>query len=158
MAFALLTAGGNLGSDPESRYTQNGTFLLEFSLAVNTGGRNDQNPPTWYRCTAWDALAERMDKLVQQGYIAKGSSLIVTGNFKPRPYQDRDGRNRVSLDVTLTDFQFMGSGQRQQEQPPDQQQVPGRSAPVASHPANHRGHQRPQPPASASPSLRDVPF
>ncbi|HWK80681.1 MAG TPA: single-stranded DNA-binding protein, partial [Thermomicrobiales bacterium] len=74
----------------------------------------DEPPPVWYRVSAWDRLAERIDKLAQQGYIAKGRSLLVDGTFEPREFQGNDGQTRISYDITMTDFQFVG-GDRQQD-------------------------------------------
>ncbi|MGN6483226.1 MAG: single-stranded DNA-binding protein [Thermomicrobiales bacterium] len=118
-SFAKITVFGNLGADPETRYTPNGAMVVSFSLAVNPRRRNqqgggDEPPPVWYRVSAWDRLAERIDKLAQQGYIAKGRSLLVDGTFEPREFQGNDGQTRISYDITMTDFQFVG-GDRQQD-------------------------------------------
>jgi single-strand DNA-binding protein len=121
MAFAKIAVLGNLGQDPETRYTPNGTMVVSFSIAVNPRprsgqGRNDEAPPTWYRISAWDRLADRIDKLSQQGYIAKGRTLYVEGQFEPREFTGNDGQKRISYDITMTDFQFVGGGQRDGEQ------------------------------------------
>jgi single-strand DNA-binding protein len=118
-SFAKITVFGNLGADPETRYTPNGAMVVSFSLAVNPRrrgqqGGGDEPPPVWYRVSAWDRLAERIDKLAQQGYIAKGRSLLVDGTFEPREFQGNDGQTRISYDITMTDFQFVG-GDRQQD-------------------------------------------
>ena len=121
MAFARIAVFGNLGQDPETRYTPNGTMVVSFSIAVNPRprsgqGRNEETPPTWYRVSAWDRLADRIDKLTQQGYIAKGRPLYVEGSFEPREFVGNDGQKRISYDVTMTNFEFVGSGQRDGEQ------------------------------------------
>ena len=115
-SFAKVTLLGNLGADPETKYTPNGTMVVELRIAVNPrprggqqGGR-DEAPPTWYRVSAWDRLADRLDKLSQQGHIAKGRSLMVEGRLEPREYTANDGTTRVSYDVTMTDFNFVGGG------------------------------------------------
>ncbi|MGC4108657.1 MAG: single-stranded DNA-binding protein [Thermomicrobiales bacterium] len=119
-SFAKITVMGNLGSDPETRYTPNGAMVVSFSIAVNPRRRNqqgggDEPPPVWYRVSAWDRLAERIDKLAQQGYIARGRQLLVTGSFEPREFQGNDGSTRMSFDVTAESFEFVGGGERQQD-------------------------------------------
>ena len=108
-SFAKVTLLGNLGTDPESKYTPNGALVVEMRIAVNPRPRNGQEgAPTWYRVSAWDKIAERLDKLAQQGHIAKGRLLLVEGRLEPREYTANDGANRVSYDVTMTDFSFVG--------------------------------------------------
>lgn len=118
-SFAKITIIGNLGADPETKYTPSGAMIVELRLAVNPRRRGNQQagdepPPTWYRVSAWDRNAERLDKLAQQGHIAKGRPLYVEGQFEPREYTASDGTSRVSYDVTLSDFQFVG-GDRPQD-------------------------------------------
>lgn len=120
-SFAKITLLGNLGQDPETRYTPNGSMVVSFSIAVNPRprsgqSRNDEAPPTWYRISAWDRLADRIDKLSQQGYIAKGRTLYVEGQFEPREFTGNDGQKRMSYDVTMTDFNFVGGDRRDGEQ------------------------------------------
>lgn len=118
-SFAKITLFGNLGADAETKYTPSGAMIVELRLAVNPRRRGNQQggeepPPTWYRISAWDRIAERLDKLAQQGHIAKGRSLYVEGQFEPREYTANDGTSRVSFDVTMSDFQFVG-GDRPQD-------------------------------------------
>ena len=121
-SFAKVTLLGNLGADPETKYTPNGTMVVELRLAVNPrprgGGQQgrDEAPPTWYRISAWDRLADRLDKLSQQGHIAKGRTLMVEGRLEPREYTANDGTVRVSYDVTMTDFNFVGGERRDGDQ------------------------------------------
>lgn len=118
-SFAKITVMGNLGSDPETRYTPNGAMVVSFSIAVNPRRRSQQGgeeaPAVWYRVSAWDRLAERIDKLAQQGYIARGRTLLVTGSFEPREFQGNDGATRISWDVTADSFEFVGGDRRDQD-------------------------------------------
>lgn len=131
MSFMKLAALGNLGSDPESRYTPNGSMVVSFSMAVNSRPKAGEEPRvTWLRVSCWDQIATRIEKLTQAGHIAKGRSLYVEGTFEPREFTGNDGATRVSYDVTMTDFQFVGSdkqqdGQGQQRPTPMRQQAPG---------------------------------
>lgn len=115
-SFAKVSLFGNLGADPETKYTPSGSMVVELRIAVNPrprGGQNrqDEAPPTWYRVSAWDRLADRLDKLSQQGYIAKGRGLYIEGQLEPREWTNQEGQVRTSMDVTMTDFQFVGSRQ-----------------------------------------------
>lgn len=104
---------GNLGRDPETRYTPNGTMNVQFSMAV-TRRRNDpsgqpQENTTWFRVTAWGRLAEILDGLTQSGSLVKGKQVYVEGRLESREYQDQAGQTRTSLDVTANELQLLGS-------------------------------------------------
>lgn len=117
MSFANVSILGNLGSDPESRYTTSGTLSVQFSIAVNPQKRrtDTEDPkPIWYRVTAWGEQADRLDKLAQAGHIAKGRSLYVEGKLEPRQFQGNDGQTRWSFDVRLTNWEFTGTGRNDQ--------------------------------------------
>lgn len=113
MSFAKVTIVGRLGGDPESRYLQNGKLVVSFSMAAD--GRKKDSGPTWFRVSAFDEQAERIANMVERGYIAKGRMLYVEGRFETREYQ-ANGQNRTSNDVVMTDWQFVGSGQQEQQQ------------------------------------------
>lgn len=119
-SFAKVSLLGNLGADPETKYTPSGTMVVELRIAVNPRPRGQQSQddtrPTWYRVSAWDRLADRIDKLTQQGHLAKGRSLFVEGRLEPREFTGNDGQTRVSYDVTMTDFQFVGGDRREGDQ------------------------------------------
>ena len=111
MSFAKIEVYGNLGADPETKYTPNGTMLVELRIAVNDW-RNKDAPAVWYRCTAWDTVATRLDSLAAKGSLQKGYSLYVEGDFKPNTFTGRDGTERVSYDVNLNSFEFVGGRTR----------------------------------------------
>lgn len=98
---------GNLGNDPEQRFTPGGVPVASFSLAVNRtwtdneGNRKDKT--TWVRVTCWKKQAE----IVAQ-YLTKGSKVMVIGEIEEaRPYTDRDGNQRASLEVTAHTIKFL---------------------------------------------------
>lgn len=116
MSFAKVTIVGNLGRDPESRYLQSGTLVVSFSMAAQGRWRRDQEATTtWFNVSAFGEQAERIANMVERGYIAKGRMLYVEGQFEARQYQGNDGQMRTSNDVTLTDWQFIGSREGQQQ-------------------------------------------
>jgi single-strand DNA-binding protein len=103
---------GNLGRDPETRYTPNGTMNVQFSMAVsrrfNDSSGQQQERTNWFRVTAWGRLAETLDGLSQRGSVTKGTLMYVEGRLDSREYQDQNGVNRTSLDVNMTEFQLVG--------------------------------------------------
>ena len=111
--IAKITLVGNLGRDPETRYTPNGRMNVQFTMAVsrrfNDQSGQQQERTNWYRVTAWGGLAESLDRLAQSGYLAKGKQVYVDGRLEPREYQDQQGQTRLSLDVTANELQLLGS-------------------------------------------------
>jgi single-strand DNA-binding protein len=100
---------GNLGNDPEMRYTPSGIPVTSFSLAVNKswvsqdGQRQDKT--IWFRVTAWRKTAETVSQ-----YLTKGQRVLVVGEIEEaRAYTDRDGNMRASLEVTAQTIKFLGS-------------------------------------------------
>jgi single-strand DNA-binding protein len=110
---ARITLVGNLGRDPETRYTPNGRMNVRFTMAVsrrfNDQSGQQQERTTWYSVTAWGNLAETLDRMAQNGYLTKGKQVFVEGRFETHEYQDQQGQTRTSLDVTLNELQLLGS-------------------------------------------------
>ncbi|NNE97647.1 MAG: single-stranded DNA-binding protein [Pyrinomonadaceae bacterium] len=110
MSFNKIIIVGNLGRDPELRYTPQGTAVCNFSMATNEKRRDKsgemQDITTWFRITLWNRQAENASK-----YLQKGSSVYIEGRLKLDEWTDRDGNTRQTLDVTATDMQFLGSRQ-----------------------------------------------
>jgi single-strand DNA-binding protein len=106
--FQQVILLGNLGNDPEMRYTQSGVPVTSFSLAVSrrwTGQDGQQQEKTlWFRVSAW-----RRDAEIASQYLSKGRQVLIVGELEePRTYQDRDGNTRVSLDVTARNIRLVG--------------------------------------------------
>ncbi len=107
--FQKLIIVGNLGRDPEMRYTADGTPVTSFSVATSrrwTDQSGQQQERTvWFRVSAWRQLAETCNQ-----YLSKGRQVLVEGELtEPRPYQSRDGDWRASLDVTARTVRFLGT-------------------------------------------------
>ncbi len=98
---------GNLGRDPEMQYTPSGQSVTKFSVASNrkyTTGAGEQREETeWFNCSAWGKLAETCNQ-----YLTKGQQVYVEGRLSSRQYQTQGGETRSSLDVSVTDIQFLG--------------------------------------------------
>ena len=100
MAFCKIQIIGNLGRDPELRYTPNGRPVTTFSVAVNQATKNQQSgewieATDWFRVSVWGDRAERAAE-----NLRKGSRVLVDGRFRTREYETNDGRKGMSLDVS----------------------------------------------------------
>ena len=98
---------GNLGRDPEMRYTSNGQSVTSFSVASNrkyTTSTGEQREETeWFTVNAWGRLAELCNQ-----YLTKGRQVYVEGRLSSRTYEGRDGQTRFVNEINLTDVQFLG--------------------------------------------------
>src|SRR6476646_1756792 len=114
MSFNKVILVGNLGRDPELRYTTQGTPVCSFSLATNerrkdkTGEMQDQT--TWFRVTLWGRQAETASQ-----YLTRGRPVYIEGRLRVEEWTDRDGKPRHTLEVHATDMQFIGGGGRGEE-------------------------------------------
>ena len=108
MSFNKMIIVGNLGRDPELRYTAQGTPVCSFSMATNEHLKDKngemQDHTTWFRVTLWNRLAETASQ-----YLQKGRQVYIEGRLRVEEYIDRDGKPRHSLEVFATDMQFIGT-------------------------------------------------
>jgi single-strand DNA-binding protein len=131
MSFNKVILVGNLGRDPELRYTPQGTPVCSFSMATNerrkdkTGEMADQ--VTWFRVTLWGRQAETASQ-----YLTKGRPIYIEGRLRVEEWTDRDGKPRHTLEVHATDMQFIGGGGRGEDAPMERAAAVG--APSDSHP------------------------
>lgn len=126
MSFNKIIVVGHLGRDPELRYTPQGVPVCTFSVATSERRRDTKAPSggesgssettTWFRVTLWREKAEIASK-----YLTKGRLVYVEGRLSVREWQDREGIQRTSLEITGTDVQFIdnrgGEGQPRENQP-----------------------------------------
>jgi single-strand DNA-binding protein len=111
MALCKVMIIGNLGADPEMRYTPSGQAVTQFTVAVNRNykdGNGDwQEETEWFRVVAWAALAERTAE-----YLRKGRKVYVEGRLATRSWDDKDtGQKRYRTEVNANDVQFLDSRQ-----------------------------------------------
>lgn len=101
--FSRVVLVGNLGRDPEMRYSQNGTPITNFSIAVNRRRRNpdgSQHDETdWYRVSLFRQQAEWAAE-----WLKKGSKVLVEGQLQIRTYTGQDGIERTSVEVNADSF------------------------------------------------------
>lgn len=113
MSLAKVTIIGNLGRDPETRYTPSGALNVQFSVAASRRYRDsqgqEQENTTWFRVTAWGRLAETLVNLSERGFLAKGRQVYVEGRIEAREYTGSDGQVRTSLDVNANEIQLLGN-------------------------------------------------
>jgi single-strand DNA-binding protein len=106
--FQQIIILGNLGQDPEMRYTPSGVPVTSFSIATNRRWTGQDGQPqektVWFRVTAWQKQAEFASQ-----YLTKGRQVMVIGEMEEaRPWTDKDGNNRASLEVRARTIQFVG--------------------------------------------------
>ena len=98
---------GNVGRDPEMRYTASGQGVTSFSVASNrryrTAAGEQREETEWFNISAWGRLAE-----VCNQYLTRGQQVYVEGRLRSRSYQGNDGQTRFSNDITLTEMQMLG--------------------------------------------------
>jgi single-strand DNA-binding protein len=115
MSFNKIIIVGNLGRDPELRYTPQGVAVCNFSLATNEKKRDKsgelQDVTTWFRVTLWRNQAENAAK-----YLTKGRPVYIEGRLGVEEWTDRDGKTRYTLEVQATDMQFISAGPRGEEE------------------------------------------
>lgn len=112
MSFNKVTLVGNLGKDPELRYTPQGDAVCSFTMATNEK-RQGENVSTWFKVTLWRKTAEAAAK-----YLAKGTPVYIEGRLSVEEWTDRDGKERYTLAVNGTDMQFIGAPSQGQAEPP----------------------------------------
>lgn len=97
---------GNLGKDPELRYTPSGAAVATFSLATTNPFKDKEgNKQTeWHNIVAWRQLAEICGK-----FLHKGKQVYIEGRIQTRSYDDRDGNKRYITEIVADQMQMLGS-------------------------------------------------
>jgi len=98
---------GNVGSDPEMRYTPSGKPVTSFSVATSrrytTSGGESKEETDWFRISVWGKQAE-----VCNQFVTKGRQVYVEGRLHARSWEGQDGQVRTSLEVTANQVLFLG--------------------------------------------------
>lgn len=146
---------GNLGRDPEVRYTPDGAAICNVSIATtsqwkdkNSGERREETE--WHRVVFYNRLAE-----IAGEYLKKGRSVYVEGRLKTRKWQDKDtGADKYTTEIVADQMQMLGGregGEQPQTARNDYAEQRGRSAPAARQPGA-------APAANFSDMDDDIPF
>lgn len=100
---------GNLGADPELKYTPSGTPVCTFRLATSESFKdregNMQERTEWHRIVAWAKLGE-----IAAQYLAKGRQVYIEGAIRTRSWEDQSGERKYMTEIVARDIQFLGSG------------------------------------------------
>jgi single-strand DNA-binding protein len=98
---------GNLGRDPELRYTPGGQAVANFTLATNerfsTKDGEKQERTEWHRIVAWGRTGE-----ICAQYLSKGRSVYVEGRLQTREWEDKEGQKRKTTEIVANTVQFIG--------------------------------------------------
>jgi len=98
---------GNLGKDPELRYTPSGAAVATFSLATSERYKDrdgqQQEKTEWHNIVAWRQLAEICGK-----YLHKGKQVYIEGRIQTRSYDDKDGNKRYITEIVADQMQMLG--------------------------------------------------
>lgn len=97
---------GNLGRDPEVRYTQSGSAVANFSLATTRAyksGEEWKEETEWHNIVVFGRVAERCGE-----YLQKGSQVYIEGRLQTRKWEDKEGNSRSTTEVVANEVQFLG--------------------------------------------------
>lgn len=146
---------GNVGRDPEVRYTASGRAVATFTLATSQRWRdqegNDQERTEWHKIVAWGRLGEICGE-----YLGKGKQAFIEGRIQSREWEDQDGNKRTTVEIVASDLILLGgSGGGQSFKSDDSARKPA-SSPArpasASKPRNdEKGGYYPPPPEDEIP-------
>ena len=143
---------GNLGRDPEMRYTQNGVAVCSFSLATSETYRDRTSgekvtQTEWHNIILWRGLAETAEK-----YLRKGSSVYIDGKIRTRKWEDQQGQTRYTTEIIADTMQMLDRR--------DSSAVPAQPAaqPTAQPAAEPEQHTPAPEQPSAAPEPDDLPF
>ena len=123
---------GNLGKDPEIRFTPNGKAMAKFSVATtekwtDTQGQK-QERTEWHNIVVWGKQAETCGQ-----YLNKGRQVFVEGSIRTRSYDDRDGNKKYITEIVARDVRFLGgNNQRGGAAPQGEDQGPVNPPPGGS--------------------------
>jgi len=112
---------GNLGADPETRYTASGSAVTNIRIATSESWRDkqtgeNQERTEWHRVVFFSRLAE-----IAGEYLRKGSQVYVEGSLRTRKWQDQGGQDRYSTEIVANEMQMLGSrGGESSDRPPAQ--------------------------------------
>ncbi len=100
---------GNLGADPETRYTAAGAAITNIRIATSESWRDkqtgeNQERTEWHRVVFFNRLAE-----IAGEYLRKGSQVYIEGKLRTNKWQDQNGQDRYSTDIVANEMQMLGS-------------------------------------------------
>ena len=119
---------GNLGTDPEMRYTPSGSAVTNFSIASNrnytTSDGERREETDWFNVVAWNQLAEQVNQ-----YLTKGRRAYVEGRLRTRSWEGQDGQTRYRTEIIANTVLFLDRAPGAQSEGAGAQDEPGRMDP-----------------------------
>jgi len=107
---------GNLGQDPDMKYTADGQAVTSFSVASNrkykTSSNEQRDETEWFQVVAWGKLAETCNE-----YLSKGKQVYVEGRLHSKTWEDRNGEKRFTNEIVLANVEFLGGGRDDSDGP-----------------------------------------
>lgn len=118
MSFSKIQVLGHLTHNPVLRYTIQGQPVCTLKLAHNERVTNSrtgemESRPLFFQATAWGKQAETLAQ-----YLERGAEIYLEGKFRPSLWTDRNGQERVTFGIQITDFSFTGGSPRTQRAAP----------------------------------------
>lgn len=122
----LAIFNGNLGRDPETKYTQSGKCVCTFSVGVSSGW-GDNKRTDWINVVVWDKRAETCSQ-----HLHKGSKVLVEGRIQTRSYDAQDGSKRYVTEVVANNVEFIDRKPQSEQNAPQGNQFDSQSQDVKS--------------------------
>jgi len=114
---------GRLGSDPEVKYTKDGTAVANFSMATTEKWKKDgewQEKTEWHRIVSWGKLAE-----VCGDFLRKGSLVYIEGKIQTRSWEDKEGNKKYTTEIVAREMKMLGGkSEERKADEPDSSDVP----------------------------------
>jgi single-strand DNA-binding protein len=149
---------GNLGNDPELRYSPSGAPSLRVNVASNFRARTPEGE--WEDRTEWVRViifGQRVESLAQ--YLKKGMRVFVYGRLEARPWTDRENRMRAGLEISASDIEFTSTPQADSKERQGGGALPGAAGTGSASPVQPASQSRPAPePEPEGGELEDLPF
>lgn len=102
---------GNLGRDPEMKFTPSGKAVTNFSIAC-TEKYKDKEKTEWVNCVAWEKTAELCNQ-----YLKKGNPVFIEGKMETRSWDDKDGNKKYKTEIIVHSVQFLGGKREASNEP-----------------------------------------
>lgn len=151
-SFNRVVIMGNLGQDPELRYTQSQMPVCTLNVATTdyrtSADGQKQEFTEWHRVVVWNKQAENCSK-----YLAKGRSVLVEGRLQTRNWEDKQGQKRYVTEIVAQNVQFVGGSRNDRPQPGQQSGASAGNASASNSYEDTSSFGGPE-----TPSLDDIPF
>ncbi len=149
---------GNLGADPETRYTTNGGAITNIRIATSEQWRDkqtgeQQERTEWHRVVLFGKLGE-----IAGEYLKKGRQVYIEGSLRTNKYTDKEGIERYTTDIVANEMQMLGGGGRENDQGAPQRQQPSGSSAAARQYADAKAGNRSASPPPEDFTDDDIPF